>query len=120
MANPSPINKSVDYPTLFGSSTQTGLAILAQSGITSAAITTINNGYYGNAGGVGQITGTFAGTATQDNTRTSIHYYHIELEQHSCIIANDVLSESYLDFNNRTTFENTEKVELPLLEPVLA
>jgi len=59
-------------------------------------------------------------TIFQDNARTSIHYYHIELEQHSCIIANEVLSESYLDFNNRTIFSNTEKVELPLLESIFA
>jgi len=60
-----PINKTL-YPNLFGYS------VLAQSGITSGAITTINNGTYGNAGGTGQITGTYAGTATQNNDPANI------------------------------------------------
>ena len=62
----SPINKSA-YPSLFD--TSTGYAILAQSGITSAVghTVTVNNGFYGNAGGSGQITGTFNGTGTLNN-----------------------------------------------------
>lgn len=60
-------------------------------------------------------------TIFQDTNHSSIHYYHFELEQHSCIIANGVLSESYLDFNTRNMFENNQPViEIPLLQPVLA
>jgi hypothetical protein len=42
----SPINKAL-YPNLFGYS------VLAQSGITSATTTTINDGFYGTPAGVG-------------------------------------------------------------------
>jgi hypothetical protein len=67
-----PIVKT-SYPNLFGPGT--GYAILAQSGITSAATVTVNNGVYGTANGV--ITGTFIGTA--DNSASHITAANAEL-----------------------------------------
>jgi hypothetical protein len=67
-----PIVKT-DYPNLFGPGT--GYAILAKSGITSAATVTVNNGVYGTANGV--ITGTFIGTA--DNSASHITAANAEL-----------------------------------------
>lgn len=46
-------------------------------------------------------------TIYQDNECESVEYYHIECENHSAIFANGVLSESYLDVNNRDVFENS-------------
>lgn len=45
-------------------------------------------------------------TIYQDCNRIEIEYYHLELESHSAIVANGVLSESYLDFENHVIFEN--------------
>jgi hypothetical protein len=45
-------------------------------------------------------------TIYQDNTMLSVEYYHIELDTHSCIVANGILSESYRDGNNRVVFEH--------------
>jgi hypothetical protein len=45
-------------------------------------------------------------TIFQDTTCDSVEYYHLECENHSAIIANGVLSETYLDVNNRNVFEN--------------
>lgn len=60
-------------------------------------------------------------TIFQDTNRISVEYYHFELNEHASVIANGVLSESYLDFNNRNVFENNQQViELPLPEPILA
>jgi hypothetical protein len=56
-------------------------------------------------------------TIFQDLNRISVHYYHLELNEHSSIIANGVLSETYLDFNNHNIFENIN--ELVLSEPIL-
>jgi hypothetical protein len=50
-------------------------------------------------------------TIFQDNDCETVEYYHIELETHSAIIANGVLSESYLDVNNRDIFENSVKLK---------
>lgn len=47
-----------DYPTLVS------YAILAQSGITTVDTTTVNDGYYGNAGGPSQVTGPFVATGS--------------------------------------------------------
>jgi len=58
----SPIDKTL-YPNLFG--VDTGYAILAQSGITSATTVNVNNGFYGTTTGFG-ITGTFNGIANND------------------------------------------------------
>jgi hypothetical protein len=46
-------------------------------------------------------------TIYQDNECTNVEYYHIECQNHSAIIANGVLSESYLDMKkNRLVFDN--------------
>ena len=37
-------------------------------------------------------------------------YYHVELEQHAIIIANGLLTESYLDTGNRSNFSNADTV----------
>ncbi|GBR45774.1 Hint domain-containing protein [Neokomagataea thailandica] len=41
-----------------------------------------------------------------DKSYTSYDYYHIETAQHSVITANGVLTESYLDTGNRSSFRN--------------
>lgn len=46
-------------------------------------------------------------TIYQDNACDSVEYYHLECENHSAIFANGVLSESYLDTNNRYVFEKS-------------
>jgi hypothetical protein len=48
-------------------------------------------------------------TIFQDFSNDSIVYYHLELESHSALIANGILSESYLELNNRQVFETPEK-----------
>jgi hypothetical protein len=50
-------------------------------------------------------------TIYQDNECNDIEYYHIECEYHSAIFANGVLSESYLDVDNRYVFENNHIIE---------
>jgi hypothetical protein len=60
-------------------------------------------------------------TIFQDCDRDSVHYYHLELNKHSSIVANGVLSESYLDFNNRIVFEDNNQLnKIQLSEPILA
>ena len=49
-------------------------------------------------------------TIYQDNECESVEYYHLECEQHSAIFANGVLSESYLEVNNRDVFENSVRL----------
>ena len=49
-------------------------------------------------------------TIYQDNKCENVEYYHLECKKHSAIIANGVLSESYLDLNNRFAFENSIKI----------
>ena len=49
-------------------------------------------------------------TIYQDNECDDVEYYHVECENHSAIFANGVLSESYLDANNRDVFENSIKL----------
>jgi len=44
-------------------------------------------------------------TIYPDYTRNNVEYYHLELQKHSAIVANGILSESYLEFNNRHIFE---------------
>jgi len=46
-------------------------------------------------------------TIYQDKECTDVEYYHLECENHSAIIANGVLSESYIESNNRYIFENS-------------
>ena len=48
-------------------------------------------------------------TIFQDNECTEVEYYHVECNYHSAILANGILSESYLEIgNNRKLFENTK------------
>jgi hypothetical protein len=49
-------------------------------------------------------------TIYQDKECDNVEYYHLECEEHSAIIANGVLSESYLDLENRHVFENSIKL----------
>jgi Hint domain/Ice-binding-like len=44
-------------------------------------------------------------TIYQDEECKGVEYYHLECEHHSVIFANGVLSESYLETNNRHVFE---------------
>lgn len=46
-------------------------------------------------------------TIYQDNECDQVEYYHLECDHHTAIFANGVLSESYLDLNNRHVFENS-------------
>jgi hypothetical protein len=46
----------------------------------------------------------------QDNECEDVEYYHLECEHHTTIIANGVLSESYLDINNRDVFDNSVRI----------
>jgi hypothetical protein len=50
-------------------------------------------------------------TIYQDTKCESVIYYHVELNDHSLIVANGVLAESYLDLNNRYVFENKNSVD---------
>jgi antigen 43 len=50
-------------------------------------------------------------TICQDDERDSVEYYHLECESHSAIVANGVLSESYLDTRNRHVFESSRKTQ---------
>jgi hypothetical protein len=49
-------------------------------------------------------------TIYQDMECEDVEYYHLECENHSTIIANGVLSESYLNMDNRSVFENSLKI----------
>ena len=46
-------------------------------------------------------------TIYQDNECRDVEYYHVELDSHSAVFANGILSESYLAVNNRHVFENS-------------
>ena len=50
-------------------------------------------------------------TIFQDMDCEHVEYYHLECEKHSAIIANGVLSESYLDINNRDVFDNSIRLK---------
>jgi len=45
-----------------------------------------------------------------DKSITSYDYYHVETEEHSVIMADGMLTESYLDTGNRRTFSQKGKV----------
>jgi hypothetical protein len=49
-------------------------------------------------------------TIYQDMECEDVEYYHLECENHNAIIANGVLSESYLNMDNRSVFENSLKI----------
>ena len=55
-------------------------------------------------------------TIYQDNACQDVEYYHLECEHHSTIFANGVLSESYLDLNNRTVFDNSVKIHPKIMK----
>ncbi len=57
-------------------------------------------------------------TIVQEYPYDEVTYYHVELEEHSIITANGVLSESYLDDCNRDLFEDVSvHAEVPLYNP---
>ncbi|WP_255031730.1 Hint domain-containing protein [Acetobacter persici] len=45
-----------------------------------------------------------------DKSITSYDYYHVETEQHSVIMADGMLTESYLDTGNRSSFRQEGKI----------
>lgn len=45
-------------------------------------------------------------TIYQDINKIDIEYYHFELSEHSSIIANGLLTETYLDLNTKKIFDN--------------
>lgn len=49
-------------------------------------------------------------TIYQDKECETVEYYHLECYNHCAIYANGVLSESYLDLNNRDVFENSVRL----------
>jgi len=51
-------------------------------------------------------------TIFQDCEKFDIEYYHLELDSHSSLLANGILSESYLDFDTRNIFTNSNSVEV--------
>lgn len=46
------------------------------------------------------------GKSVTQRRRSSVEYWHVELDQHDIILAEDVAAESYLDNGNRTDFIN--------------
>jgi hypothetical protein len=49
-------------------------------------------------------------TIYQDMECEDVEYYHLECENHSTVIANGIVSESYLNMDNRSVFENSLKI----------
>ncbi len=49
-------------------------------------------------------------TIIRDTSCSEVTYYHIELDQHSTVIANGIDAESYEDVNNRATFTHVASV----------
>ncbi|MGH9206208.1 MAG: Hint domain-containing protein, partial [Acidimicrobiales bacterium] len=45
-------------------------------------------------------------TITPERAARSVHYYHVELERHAVLVAEDLPVESYLDTGNRAFFAN--------------
>lgn len=45
-------------------------------------------------------------TIVQERATTAVHYYHVELDQHSVMLAEGLPAESYLDTGNRAMFAN--------------
>lgn len=48
------------------------------------------------------------GSITQDTTRASVTYFHIELDAHDILLAEGLAAESYLDTGNRGMFANAD------------
>jgi uncharacterized repeat protein (TIGR02543 family) len=58
-------------------------------------------------------------TIYQDMECDEVEYYHVKCEKHSAIFANGVLSESFLDINNKDVLENSIKVKhIPVKKPI--
>lgn len=53
-------------------------------------------------------------TIVQEYAHDRVTYYHIELDTHSSIFANGLLSESFLNVNNRIAFESAPKCVTPM------
>jgi hypothetical protein len=51
-------------------------------------------------------------TVTQEFSRTSFEYFHIELDQFDILIAEGAAAESYVDTGNRDMFENAASVAM--------
>ena len=49
-------------------------------------------------------------TIYQDSECEDVEYYHLECENHSTVIANGIVSESYLNMDNRSVFEISLKI----------
>jgi antigen 43 len=49
------------------------------------------------------------GTIISERDYPPFTYYHVELERHGILIAEDALAESYLDTGNRSQFDNAEE-----------
>ena len=50
-------------------------------------------------------------TIYQNKSVTNIKYYHVELDEHSILIANGVKSESYLNSGNKYVFDNATEAD---------
>ncbi len=46
------------------------------------------------------------GSIVQDDNFRRVHYFHVELDRHSVLLAEGLPAESYLDCGNRDSFEN--------------
>jgi hypothetical protein len=46
-------------------------------------------------------------TIFQDDSILNIDYYHFETDKHSAIVANGILSETYLDYSSRNVFSSS-------------
>ena len=57
-------------------------------------------------------------TIYQDTDCNEVEYYHIECENHMGIYANGILSESYLEKNNRDVFEKSKPKHLNIVKRV--
>ena len=45
------------------------------------------------------------GSIVSERDRTHVTYYHVELERHGILLAENTPAESYLDTGNRSMFE---------------
>jgi hypothetical protein len=60
-------------------------------------------------------------TIFQDCTIQEVEYYHFKLASHSSVVANGILTESYMDFNTSSIFTNVKQIthSLPLVETIM-
>ncbi|HET6607290.1 MAG TPA: Hint domain-containing protein, partial [Rhodopila sp.] len=57
------------------------------------------------------------GSIISERDHTPFTYYHVELEQHGILLAENLQAESYLDTGNRSAFDGEDST--PLLHPVV-